>query len=247
MRIVVTNDDGVDAPGIAALRVAAMRFGEVTVVAPAGPRSSCGHGFSNVDNLPVRRVAQEGAWCAVDGTPVDCVRLALNATLFERPDLVLSGINQGANVGLDVFPSGTVAAAREAAIHRVPAIAISQYTEAGTPVDWPWAIPQAESVIARILDGEFDDAVAERDGLHWNVNFPLPKDRAESPPCTVVKHDTRPFAYRYEDVSTGDGWQRFRNVTRYRDREAPEGGDVAALFGGAITITPLSLTLNALR
>jgi 5'-nucleotidase len=247
VRIVVTNDDGVDAPGIAALSDAAMRFGDVIVIAPADPHSSCGHAFTRSESLVVRGLDRAGRRFAVRGTPVDCVRLAVCGVLGDRPDVVLSGINHGGNVGADVFPSGTVAAAREAAIHGVPAIAISQYVRADAPADWAWAAARAGEVIGEILRGRHDEWVQVRAGLHWNVNLPARKDAGDAPRRVVVAHDAAPLAYRFEEANPDDGGRTFRNAARYQDRAAPDGGDVAALFGGAITLTPLTLSMNAGR
>jgi 5'-nucleotidase len=247
VRIVVTNDDGVDAPGIAALSDAAMHFGDVTVIAPSDPHSSCGHAFTRSESLVARALDGTGRRIAVRGTPVDCVRLAVCGVLGDRPELVLSGINHGGNVGADVFPSGTVAAAREAAIHGVRAIAISQYVRADAPANWAWAAARAGEVIGEILQGRYDGSVRVRHGLHWNVNLPARSDAGDHPRRVVVPHDVMPLAYRFEEMSPDDGGRTFRNTARYQERAAPVGGDVAALFGGAITITPLTLSMNAGR
>lgn len=245
MHIVVTNDDGVAAAGISALADAAVAFGEVTVIAPAEPHSSCGHAFSRAECIAVWRLDWDGAWYAVEGTPVDCMRVAIAGGLVDRPALVLSGINQGGNVGTDVYPSGTVAAAREAALLGVPAIAISQYLRSDAPADWAWAGARARELIEEILDGRYDDQVRVRAGLHWNVNLPVRADAADPPRRVVVPHDTAPLALRYERSQSDDGAMQFRNLARYRERESPDGGDAAALFSGAITVTPLGLSLNA--
>lgn len=245
MRIVITNDDGVDAAGIAALSDAAMRFGELLVIAPADSHSSCGHAFSRSERLTVRALDRAGRWFAVRGTPVDCVRLAVCGVLGEKPDLLLSGINHGGNVGADVYPSGTVAAAREAAIHGIPAVAISQYVRADAPAEWSWAAARTGEVLGEILSGRYDDRVRVREGLHWNVNLPARQDAGDAPRRVVVAHDTAPLALRFEEVNPDDGGRAFRNAARYQERAAPKGGDVEALFGGAIAITPLTLSMNA--
>jgi len=123
MRILVTNDDGYLAAGIQTLADAAAELGEVTVVAPDREQSATSHSLTLHYPLRVRR-ASDGAQ-VVDGTPTDCVMLAVGELLAERPDFVLSGINHGANLGDDVLYSGTVAAAMEATILGIPAIAVS--------------------------------------------------------------------------------------------------------------------------
>jgi 5'/3'-nucleotidase SurE len=127
MRILVTNDDGILAPGILALRRAVADMGEVTVVAPVAPQSAVGHSITLTDPIRVHRVPLgDGViGCGVQGRPADCVKLAILELMPERPDLVVSGVNLGANTGINVLYSGTVAAAVEGAFFGVPAVAVS--------------------------------------------------------------------------------------------------------------------------
>jgi 5'-nucleotidase len=127
MRLLLTNDDGVSAPGLAALYDAVRDLGDVTVVAPEAERSAVGHAITLSDPLRVTEYHAPGGMeaLAVSGTPADCVKIAVRAILPETPDLVLSGINQGANVGTNVLYSGTVSAATEAAMLGIPAAAFS--------------------------------------------------------------------------------------------------------------------------
>ena len=121
--ILVTNDDGVHAPGIKALAGALAQLGEVHVVAPDREVSACAQSLTLKHPLRAEKI-QEQVY-SVDGTPADCVNLALVKLLPRRPDLVVSGINRGANLGEDVFYSGTVGGAREGTFFRVPSIAVS--------------------------------------------------------------------------------------------------------------------------
>jgi 5'-nucleotidase len=128
-KVVVTNDDGIHALGIHKLVKSLDGLAEVIVVAPDTERSAEGHRITVREGLTVKQVDFHGmdhvkAW-AVNGTPADCVKMALNVVLQERPDLVISGINAGLNIGKDIYYSGTVSAAREAVIYEVPAIAVS--------------------------------------------------------------------------------------------------------------------------
>lgn len=127
MKILITNDDGINAPGLRALLEVAQEFGDALVVAPHIERSAVGHAITLADPLRVERVILEDACLgyAVSGTPADCVKIAFKSLLNEKPDLVISGINQGSNVGTSVIYSGTVSAATESIILGVPAIAIS--------------------------------------------------------------------------------------------------------------------------
>lgn len=127
MQIVVTNDDGIMAPGIRALTEALKDLGDIYLIAPTEERSATGHGITIRDPIRTRRVKVEGtkeAW-AVDGTPADCVKLALKEFAYEDCGLVISGINNGPNLGTDVLYSGTVSAAIEGALLGVPSMAVS--------------------------------------------------------------------------------------------------------------------------
>src|SRR5688572_4893 len=132
MRILLTNDDGIHAPGLRALRKELLKLGEVTVVAPAGEQSAVGHSVTLLTPLIVQEITegQEFIGWAVEGRPADCVKLALLELLPEPPDLVVSGMNAGSNAGINVLYSGTVAAAIEGAFYRQTSIAVSlEYTK----------------------------------------------------------------------------------------------------------------------
>ena len=139
MRILLTNDDGIYAPGLRALRKALLPLGEVTVVAPATEQSAAGHSVTLLTPLIVQEVRDEEnrflGW-AVEGKPADCVKVALLELLAEPPDLVVSGLNAGSNAGINVLYSGTVAAAIEGAFFRVTSIACSQEYRKLRPLDF---------------------------------------------------------------------------------------------------------------
>ncbi|MEE9275272.1 MAG: 5'/3'-nucleotidase SurE [bacterium] len=135
VRILLSNDDGISSEGLAALHEAMRPVGEVVVVAPDREQSAASHSLSLHRPLRIERV-REG-WTAVDGTPTDCVNLALNGLLHDaRPDIMLSGVNKGANMGDDITYSGTVAAAMEATLLGVPAIAVSIAWEPNGPIHY---------------------------------------------------------------------------------------------------------------
>lgn len=127
MRILITNDDGIDAPGLRALWDAVRTLGGVSIVAPTREQSGVGHGISIKEVLRVRPWQLDGAsrCYSVQGTPSDCVKLALSDLLVARPDIIISGINSGLNVGINALYSGTVAAALEGAMNGIPGLAIS--------------------------------------------------------------------------------------------------------------------------
>ena len=153
MRFLITNDDGYDAPGLLALREALSPLGEITVVAPAEQHSSKGHAVAAHQSIRVvkRHIDGLGASFVVHSTPADCVRVALRGLLDTPPDFVLAGINPGANLGVDANYSGTVSAAREAAILGVPGIAISQYMLSHVPLDWAATTQLASTIVAEII------------------------------------------------------------------------------------------------
>ena len=166
MKLIVTNDDGIEAEGLQTLVRLASRWGEVVVVAPAEPQSGVGHQLTT--DRPIRVDKLAGERYRIWGTPADCSRLALNC-LASDGDWVLSGINHGGNLGVDVYESGTVAAAREAAIHGCKAVALSHYTVKGRSVDWPLAAERLRPILDDVLNETLEA------GYFLNVNLPHPE------------------------------------------------------------------------
>src|SRR5262249_11441647 len=169
MRILLTNDDGVYAPGLRALRKELQKLGEVTVVAPATEQSAVGHSITLLTPLLVQEVVDERnqlmGW-AVEGRPADCVKLALLELLPEPPDLLVSGLNAGSNAGINVLYSGTCAAAIEGAFFKLTSIAVSlEYTKP-KPLDFPRAAELARTVVEQILSHRPET------GTLFNVNIP---------------------------------------------------------------------------
>lgn len=226
MRILLTNDDGIEAAGLEALAAAARSLGgDAVVVAPAEPHSGCGHRVTTGRPLVAEEVAP-GRF-RVHGTPADCVRLAL-AELAPDVGLVLSGINAGGNLGADIHHSGTVAAAREAALHGRAAVAASQYHRRGATIDWERSATWFERVLAVLWRrpagvGEF-----------WNVNLPDLEADVATPPVVECAVDPSPFALEYR-LADG-GWHYGAS---YHERPRVVGGDVATCFGGAIALSRL--------
>jgi len=217
----LTNDDGIDAPGLAVLADRLEQVGRVTVIAPHEHLSGCSH---RVTTDPLRVEPRETTWHAVEGTPGDCVRLGL-LHLAADADWVISGVNDGANLGVDVFMSGTVAAAREAALMGRRAIALSQYRRRETTIDWPRTVEAAMEVIASLTQKDLAPPA------FWNVNLPdpLPADPRQPVHCPL---DPNPLPVAYQQV---DGAYHYRGV--YRDRRRHPGTDVERCFAGEVTIT----------
>lgn len=224
MRVVLTNDDGVDAPGLAALeQAAAILGGTLVVVAPAQCHSGCGHRVTT--HAPIRVDELSPGRFRVSGTPADCVRIAL-ARLAPDAALVISGINAGGNLGADVHHSGTVAAAREATLHGVPAVAASQYLRSGTGIDWS----RSARWVADVL-GILRSRAAEP-GEFWNVNLPDLAEGSADPQVVECAVDASPFGLGYR--LTDQGWAYESN---YHERPRIAGADVDVCFGGHISLS----------
>lgn len=221
VRILLTNDDGIDAPGIAALAEALRNFGEVWTVAPATGMSGCGH---SATESSFRVFALGPQRYAVEGTPADCTRVGLHL-LDGDVDWVFAGINDGANLGVDVYHSGTVAAVREAVLRGVPGFALSHYRDRTlTEKDWKRASRWAAAVIEDLL------ARPQADPGYWNVNFPcLPEGSVALPPVEFCELDNAALPLQY----LVDG-NVYRYHGRYTLRARQQGGDVATCFGGRI-------------
>ena len=227
MKIVITNDDGFGEPGLNALQTILQTLGEVVVVAPKQPHSFAGHRVTLKEDIPVEQV--DSREFIVDGAPADCTRLALKA-LASDASWVVAGINPGANLGTDVYQSGTVAAAREAAILGVRAIAISQYISRGGAIEWEHTRAHALRMISKLFAKELGP------GEYWNVNLPHPLRVLEPVDYAVCPLDRNAHDYFY--VSDGDAY-RYQGIMHERPRD--EGGDVDVCFGGKIAVTKLAI------
>lgn len=237
MRFLVTNDDGFGAAGLAALRAAVRSLGEVAVVAPRDGISCGGHGVTDKD--PIRIEQTPDGVFVVDALPADCVRLALTVLRDEigPVDWVVAGINQGANLGVDVYYSGTVAAAREAAILGTSAVAVSQCVRESVRLDWQRAQEWAGLVVGQLVG-----RTGERVRL-WNVNLPAIEAGVEPAGVAVCPASYDPLPVAYEELACqkrGCGTERrVRCVQDYWKRAARRGTDVERAIAGWITATPL--------
>ena len=225
-RLLLTNDDGIDAPGIAALRNAVDGLGQATIVAPLEAQSGCGHAVTTHRTIEVH---ERSNGLAVDGTPADCVRLGLHH-LVEKVDWVVSGINAGGNLGVDVFISGTVAAVREGVIHGLPGIAISHYIAKGRTIDWNQAATWARQTIEQLLVLEW------RPGTFWNINLPHPELGASEPKIVFCSTDPSPLPLAY----SVDG-KSAKYAGNYHGRVRRSGTDVDVCLGGDIAVSMIQL------
>lgn len=239
LRILLTNDDGIHSPGIAVLRRALEGLGEVTAMAPERNASAMARSITVGRALRVSR-ASFGAdfnGFAVDGTPVDCVRIALLGVLFPVPDLVVSGVNLGANMGHDVTYSGTVGAALEAALHRVDGVAFS--IESRRPRHLDSAVP----LLRRIVRQAVADPLPA--GTALNVNLP---DRPAGD-IAGMRVTSLGGTSRYDRVLLADG-ELHSSGEHYLRVERPPlepwtTTDFEALEAGFVSLTPVSYELTS--
>lgn len=227
--ILLTNDDGVSAAGLIALRKAVADIGDVVVVAPATQQSATSHSITLV--RPLRHEALGDNVHSVDGTPADCVYLALFEERFlpRRPDLVLSGINHGNNLGSDVFYSGTVAGAREAAMRGIPSIAFSYAGHHGFEI----CTPLVRDMVVRFLASEAPIGQT----VLLNVNFPKGVARGVRPTTLGRQLYAERVVARRDPANREYFWIGGEVV----HDSIEEGTDVAALRDGYASVTPLVL------
>ena len=226
MTIILTNDDGIDAPGIQALSKALATNNSV-IVAPKVQHSGCGHQVTTRRGIAVEKRTANAY--AIDGTPADCTRIAIHQ-IADDTQWVLSGINAGGNLGTDVYISGTVAAVREAAMHGIPGIAISHWIKRPLLIDWDLATYWTSKILADLMARPL--AV----GSFWNVNLPHLEAGAKEPEIVLCEPsiDPLPVGFRIEeDIYYYQG--------EYSKRDRTSGTDVDVCFSGNIAVTQIGL------
>jgi 5'-nucleotidase len=237
MKILLTNDDGIFAPGLAALYKELVTIGDVAVVAPAETKSGAGHSVTFYQPLVCNHVDVNGQFSgySVFGSPADCVKLALNEFLQGPVDLVVSGMNAGANVGINVYYSGTVAAAMEAAFYRVPAVAMSLAME--EHVNFEQGAKYCLDVLKKILPSAGSPVI--------NVNIPR-LSRGKPKGVAVVPQSTQGFAEHYVR-QTNEFNQIVYQLAGGLHRDEAELTDTIALADGYITVTALHYDMTHLE
>jgi 5'-nucleotidase len=236
-RILISNDDGIEAPGIKLLeKIARELSDDVWVVAPELEQSGASHSLTT--RRPLRLIELSPRRYAVDGTPTDCVLLAVKRLLRDHPpDLVLSGINGGSNVGEDLTYSGTVAAAMEATLLDIPAIALSQDFTEGEPVPWQTGEALGINVIRRLLHMPWPNSTL------FNINFP-PVPPAQAAGFAVTHQGRRAIADNLVEARDPRG-RPYYWIGPVREAGGAEPGtDVAALTENKVSITPIYLDLT---
>ena len=249
MKVLLTNDDGIRATGLGAMRRALLEVPdiELAVIAPDSNRSATARSITTREPLWVEEIdfGDGTRGHATDGTPVDCVRFAALGLIEFEPELIVSGINHGSNLGDDITYSGTVAAALEGVILGIPAIAVSQQSREGD-FDFRagdrWQEPdfeQAARFVARIVDAA--DEVPMPDGTLLNVNCPAGGARGVRA-CRLGK---RIYRDRLELAEEVDGRRRYRNYGDDPSYHKEDGTDFAAVADGLVAVTPLHFDLTA--
>jgi 5'-nucleotidase len=236
-RILVANDDGINAPGIKVLeKVARTLSKDVWVVAPETEQSATGHSLTLRRPLRIRQVSRRRY--AVDGTPTDAVLLGINHIFRDRkPDLVLSGINRGGNLGDDITYSGTVAAAMEAVILGVPAIALSQVMQPDQPVKWATAEHWAPDIIRRVTSAGWERSVL------INVNFPDVL-HTHVTGIELVGQGKRKVGDQLAERFDPRGEPYIWIGAQRTEERFTRGTDLEAVYRGAISVTPLCIDLT---
>jgi 5'-nucleotidase len=230
-RILVTNDDGYFSPGIQALAAALQPLGEVTIVAPQTEASAVGHGLTLRRPLRLEPIG-DGVY-AVDGTPTDCVNIAIDEVLDGRPDLVVSGINKGLNIGDDVTYSGTVAGAFEGALLGYQAIAISLEF-----MDGEWNFEPAAAIAASLAAGLFERPLPYRTFL--NVNVPRAARRGTRVTVQARRNHITKVDRRLDPRQRPYFW-----IEEAQDEWEPDPrSDHQAIKDGFVSITPLQPDLT---
>jgi len=247
MRILLTNDDGINAPGLVTLEKAAQRLGaEIIVVAPEAEHSAQSHAITVRQPVFARRLARsqgESERIAVTGTPCDCVRLACIKLLDKMPDLCLTGINHGANLGWDVFFSGTVSAAAEAHSFGIPSVALSLAT--WSKPDWT----DIDRVVTDLLKSLMGANHTRKDFL-YSVNIP-PLSPAQMKGVKITRPEPTTKGDNFEEREAPDGrkyyWPTWDERKAARDKITDERYDSAAVRAGYISITPLRYDVSAIE
>ncbi|MEC9092319.1 MAG: 5'/3'-nucleotidase SurE [Planctomycetota bacterium] len=226
MNVLISNDDGIDASGIAVMEEIASEIGDPVVFAPFQQQSGVGHQVTIDRSIQIDQVGENRF--AVHGTPADCVRIAVSEFDFDFK-MMLSGINSGGNLGVDVLMSGTAAAAREASYFGIESYAVSQYRSKQFVSNWD---------ISKALARRGIEFVKGKSGSvqgFWNINLPCVAERSQrgnEVPVRLCKLDRNPHKISYQKQEN-----RFQYAGVYQDRIRDPSSDVDLCFGGAVTVT----------
>lgn len=236
-KILLTNDDGIDAPGLYALYLALKDFGEVTVVAPSTEQSAVGHAITLSDPLRVDSHKKDGSFFgyAVNGTPADCVKIACGAILPSTPDMVISGINLGPNTGINTIYSGTVSAATEGSILGIPSFAISLGTFQDP--DFRYAAKFGKNLAVKMAGKTLPK------GVSLNVNVPACQEN-EIQGIQITRMSLALYEENFDKRLDPRGRIYYWLTGQRNNFETDLSVDVAALSANRISITPIHYDLT---
>jgi 5'-nucleotidase len=238
--ILVTNDDGVLAPGIRTLIAVMAEIGEVVVVAPDSPQSATGHSITINDTLYINKISKENDAIleySCSGTPVDCVKLAVNEILKRKPDLCVSGVNHGSNSSINVIYSGTMSAAVEAGIEGIPAIGFSLLD-----YDWNADFEQIKSFIRTITLEVLEKGLPE--GVVLNVNFPKLKEK-DIQGIKICRQAKALWMEKFDKRKTPQGRDYYWLTGNFVNQDHGEDTDEWALANGYVSVVPVQFDLTA--
>jgi 5'-nucleotidase len=236
MKILVTNDDGIHAPGLdVAERIARTLSDDVWVVAPETDQSGVAHALTLSDPIRMRQVDERRY--AIRGTPTDCVIMGFKVVIGEKPDLVISGVNRGQNIADDILYSGTVAGATEGTLLGIPSIALSQAYCLDTRENPHWETAEAHGpqVIARLIAEGFGG------GILFNINFPNCAPEAVRGTAITRQGRRIPDWLKVEQRNDGRGFPYYWIGFQRSKIDPEEGTDLFAIGNNEISVTPLSL------
>ncbi|MBI1904035.1 MAG: 5'/3'-nucleotidase SurE [Planctomycetia bacterium] len=238
MLILLTNDDGIYAPGLAALERALRAWGDVVVVAPAVEQSGVGHSITFLSPVVVKEVfdGERLRGYAVEGSPADSVKLGITQFCPRRPDLVVSGINSGLNAGINVLYSGTVAAAIEGAFFEITSVAVSLEYDAHADYD------RAAALALRVIRGVLDQK--DRAPHLYNLNIPATALQNPAPQVRVVPMAVARYGETYEKRIDPRGRSYYWATDDPPPRRSAHETDLTALADGHVTLTPLGFDLT---
>lgn len=238
--ILVTNDDGITAPGIRALIDVMSKIGDVLVVAPDKPQSAMGHAITINSTLYLNKISAEDAAVteySCSGTPVDCVKLAVNEILKKKPDLCVSGVNHGSNSSINVIYSGTMSAAVEAGIEGVPAIGFSLLD-----YDWNADFDTIKPFIEKITLEALENGIPK--DVVLNVNFPkLKKDAIKG--IKICRQAKAIWAEKFDKRVTPQGKDYYWLAGEFINQDKGQDTDEWALANGYISVVPVQFDLTA--
>lgn len=238
--ILITNDDGITAPGIRALISVMAELGEIVVVAPDTPQSATGHAITINSTLYLNKISKEAdpfLEYSCSGTPVDCVKLAVNEILKRKPDLCVSGVNHGSNSSINVIYSGTMSAAVEAGIEGIPAIGFSLLD-----YDWNANFENIKSFIRKISVEVLENGLPE--GVVLNVNFPK-LEQKEINGIRICRQAKAIWLEKFDKRKTPQGRDYYWLAGEFVNQDKGEDTDEWALENGFVSVVPVQFDLTA--